>query len=111
MITIDCTPHQAAPMLSEALQARRATLGNRHPDTLVSMNSLGRLLHIMGKLDEAGALLREALRARRATLGDEHRDTLDSITNLGMLLKDQVSSVDCHDYKSGDAAEGPGELR
>jgi len=93
---------EAAPMLREALEARRATLGNRHPDTLVSMNNLGRLLHIMGKLDEAGALLREALRIRRATLGDEHRDTLDSVTNLGMLLKDQVSShvawiaVDCH---------------
>ena len=40
-----------------------ATLGNRLPDTLGSMNILGNLLQAQGKLDEAELLLRETLEA------------------------------------------------
>jgi len=80
---------EAEPLLREALRARRETLGDRHPDTLVSINNLGSLLKAQGKLDEAEPLLREALRARRETLGDRHPDTLVSINNLGSLLKAQ----------------------
>ena len=39
---------------SEALQAYRETLGDRHPDTLASINNMGNLLSIMGE-----ALMRE----------------------------------------------------
>ena len=37
-------PLQARPLLEEALTARRETLGDRHPDTLTSVDNLGRLL-------------------------------------------------------------------
>ena len=33
----------------EALEASRATLGDRHPSTLTSMNNLGSLLHDQGR--------------------------------------------------------------
>ncbi|KOO33557.1 tpr repeat-containing protein [Chrysochromulina tobinii] len=80
---------EAGVLLREALEAKRATIGDRHPDTLVSMNNLALLLLDQGKLDEAGVLLRETLEARRATLGDRHPRTLTSINNLGTLLQDQ----------------------
>ena len=77
---------ESEPLLREVLEARRAALGDRHPDTLESINNLGSLLFDQGKLDEAATLLREALEASRATLGDRHRTTLVSINHLGRLL-------------------------
>ena len=66
-----------------------ATLGDRHPDTLTSINNLGTLLHSKGEVDEAALLLDEALAMRRATLGDRHPHTLGSMNNLARLLHDQ----------------------
>ena len=59
-------------------------LGDRHPDTLISINNMATLLEDMGKLEEARPLYEEALQARRETLGDRHPDTLASIYNLGL---------------------------
>ena len=104
---------EAGVLLREALEARRATLGDRHPNTLVSINNLGLLLKAQGKLDEAGVLYREALEARRATLGDRHPDTLGSINNLGRLLHDQgrlgeaeTLLLEAHDGCAATLAEG-----
>jgi tetratricopeptide (TPR) repeat protein len=69
----------------ESLEARRATLGDRHPRTLGSINHLASLLQDQGKLDEAAPLFGEALQGFRATLGDRHPDTLSSINNLATL--------------------------
>ena len=91
----------AKPLLEEALQARRATLGDRHPNTLTSINNMGHLLDEMGKREEAEfrvhigrkmreearLLYEEALQAFRETLGDRHLDTLVSINNMGALLQ------------------------
>ena len=97
----------------EALEAMRATLGNRHPSTLNTISNLGSLLQDQGKLDEAGVLLREALEAKRATLGDRHPDTLASINNLGRLLHDQgrlgeaeTLLLEAHDGCAATLAEG-----
>ncbi|MEO0477494.1 MAG: histidine kinase dimerization/phospho-acceptor domain-containing protein [Planctomycetota bacterium] len=65
----------AEPLFREALDGSRATLGDRHPHTLLSINYYARLLHAQGKLDEAEPLLREAVEGYRATLGDRHPDT------------------------------------
>ena len=73
----------------EALEASRATLGDRHRDTLSAINDLGLLLQDQGKLKEAEVLLREDLDASRASLGDRNRGTLSSIADLGRLLQDQ----------------------
>ena len=66
---------------------RRATLGNRHPNTLGSINNLGALLHAKGDLAAAERLCREALEGQRKTLGNRHPATLNSICNLGALLQ------------------------
>ena len=44
---------QAKPLYEEALAAFRETLGDRHPNTLTSINNLGSLLKDQGRLDEA----------------------------------------------------------
>ena len=40
---------EAEPLFREALKVKRATLGNRHPDTLSSSRHLGGLLQAMGR--------------------------------------------------------------
>ena len=80
---------EAEPLLRKALEMSRATLGDRHPDTVTSFSNLGSVLQDQGKLKEAAPLLREALDALRATLGDRHPDTLAAMNNLGMLLYSQ----------------------
>jgi hypothetical protein len=62
------------------------TLGEAHPGTFASMNSLANLLSDQGKLSEAEPLLRDALRCRREILGETHPDTLASMNNLASLL-------------------------
>jgi tetratricopeptide (TPR) repeat protein len=78
---------EAMPLFEEALQAKRETLGDRHPSTLRSIGNMGGLLADMGKLEEARPLHEEAVQASRETLGDRHLNTLTSIGNMGLLLK------------------------
>jgi Flp pilus assembly protein TadD len=77
---------EAEPLLREALEVSRETLGNRHPDTLTSISNLGALLYAKGNLAAAEPLIREALEVQRETVGDRHPDTLVYINNLGGLL-------------------------
>ncbi len=71
----------------EALAIRRRVLGDEHPDTLASINSMGTLLLSTGRYDDALPFLSEALDGRRRVLGDEHPDTHMSINNMGALLR------------------------
>ena len=59
----------AEPLLREALEGRRATLGSGHPDTLASMNYLGLLLMAKGVYAAAELLLCKALEGQREHLG------------------------------------------
>ena len=78
--------HAAAePLLREALEVRRETLGSRHQSTLDSIGSLGSLFYSKGDLLAAESLYREALEGERETLGNRHSSTLNSIHNFGML--------------------------
>ena len=64
--------------MRETLEVQRATLGPKHPDTLISMGNLAGLLHAQGKLSESEALFMETLEGRRAALGPRHPDTLST---------------------------------
>ena len=77
----------AEPLLREALEVQRGTLGDRHPDTLTSINNLGLLLQTKGDLAAAEPLIREAFEGRHETLGSRHPRTLSSHNNLGQLLQ------------------------
>ena len=72
LLTTRCTFHThtfaaAEPLLRELLQSRRKTLGDRHLDTLSSINDLGQLLLDGGDRAAAEPLFCEALNARRKT--------------------------------------------
>ncbi|KAI9777133.1 MAG: hypothetical protein M1839_009089 [Geoglossum umbratile] len=82
--------YQAAQEMGlSALEAREATLGAEHPETLASISRLGSVLRGQGKYEEAEAMHRRALEAKERVLGEEHPDTLTSINNLGSVLERQ----------------------
>jgi CHAT domain-containing protein len=73
----------------QALAIRREVLGERHPDTITSLNDLAGLLKAQGDLKAARPLLERALELRRAVLGERHPDTITSLNNLAHLLNEQ----------------------
>jgi CHAT domain-containing protein/tetratricopeptide (TPR) repeat protein len=77
----------AVPYHRHALDLRRRMLGEDHPDTAASLNSLGSLLLDQGDYPGARPYLELALAIRRKALGDEHPDTAQSLNNLGLLLR------------------------
>lgn len=72
-----------------ALQGYEKELGERHPDTLTSVNNLALVLGDQGKYGEAEELNRRALEGSEKELGERHPDTLISVYNLAYLLHQQ----------------------
>jgi serine/threonine-protein kinase len=72
----------------KALGIRRHELGERHPDTLETMNILAMGYLQAGQLDRAIPLHEQVLAARRIELGDDHPSTLQSMNNLGQAFAD-----------------------
>jgi tetratricopeptide (TPR) repeat protein len=77
---------EAIELREEVLKARKRTLGDEHPNTLVSINNLARWYSNLGRQQEAIKLGEEVLKARKRTLGEEHPDTLVSMNNLNFFL-------------------------
>ena len=73
---------KAITVLKKACATRERELGDDHPDTLDSRNSLASAYYAAGKLDLAIPLFERTLKAREAKLGDDHPDTLTSRNNL-----------------------------
>ena len=67
---------QAKPLLEEALAARRETLGDRHPRTLISMGNLGDALCDQGHFDDAEYLLSKAAACAREDMDEQHLSRL-----------------------------------
>ena len=80
---------EAGPLYREALEVRRETLGNRHPDTLGTMSNLASLLYAKGDLATAELLFGEALEVYRETHGARHPITRMAINNLDQLLEEK----------------------
>jgi serine/threonine protein kinase/Flp pilus assembly protein TadD len=80
---------EAERLLEETLRQRRRILGNDHPDTLASMNSVANLYADQGRYDAAESLYLENLEARNRTLGSDHPSTLKTMNNLAILYKQQ----------------------
>lgn len=77
----------ALPHSETALAIRRRELGDDHPDTMQSMNDLGRVLRMLGRFADAEPVYREALDRRRRVLGEAHADTLSSLNNYAGILE------------------------
>jgi tetratricopeptide (TPR) repeat protein len=68
---------------------KREALGQDHPDTLASMNSLATVLDSQRKYKEAEETYRETVELREKVLGKEHQSTLGSMNNLALALQRQ----------------------
>ena len=67
----------------EALELRRRSLGEEHPDTATSWNNVGSTYGEMGQQPTALEYKEKALAIRRRVLGEEHPDTASSWNNVG----------------------------
>jgi CHAT domain-containing protein/tetratricopeptide (TPR) repeat protein len=82
-------PEKALALAKQALAVRKKILGNQHPLTAASLNSVGFLLSKQGDLANAQQCLEQALEIRRSLFGELHRETADSLDGLGGLLWEQ----------------------
>jgi tetratricopeptide (TPR) repeat protein len=77
---------EARPLLELVLRLRQEVLGERHPDTIGSLNSMGMLLAREGIPDAARPELERALRLYEEELGETHPYSMTSLDNLAQLL-------------------------
>jgi non-specific serine/threonine protein kinase/serine/threonine-protein kinase len=75
----------AEPLLKEAVETDRRTLGPDHPQTLAAVNRLANLYWYQDRLSEAEPLYLEAVGKSRQVLGLEHQATLRAQTDLASL--------------------------
>lgn len=80
---------QAREQLQLALAIQEKAVGPDDPETLLCVNNLARVLHLMGDLAAAEPRYRRALDGQEKTLGPEHPDTLTTVNNLAALLYDK----------------------
>jgi len=98
----------AEPQLEMALDVRSASLGEGHPDTLETINSLGLVLEATGDLEGAQARYETALDGYRTVLGGRNHETLNVMANLASLLLAMGKPADAMPYAQ-EAVEGLGE--
>ena len=77
----------ALPLFEETYRSCIQTLGERHPDTLTSLNNLASIYRAVGRLDDATGLFEEGYRLRVEVLGERHPNTLGSLNNLASIYE------------------------
>jgi serine/threonine protein kinase len=80
-------PKRGITQLEKARTLRQANLGEIHPDTLDSANSLASAYQLAGYVDRALPLLESTLRERQARLGPDHPKTWESMNNLAVAYR------------------------
>jgi non-specific serine/threonine protein kinase/serine/threonine-protein kinase len=76
---------EAQRQLERALELRRHTLGERHVDTLASMDDLGDLYRLQGEYAQAEPLLIQASELGHDLMGEENPLNLDILDSLGTV--------------------------
>jgi serine/threonine protein kinase/Tfp pilus assembly protein PilF len=80
---------EADQQIERALDLQRRALGEKHPDTLATMNGLGELYQDQGDYAHAEPLFIRALGLRRQVLGEEHPDTLATMNDLATVYMNE----------------------
>ncbi|KAH5617499.1 hypothetical protein HBI23_255480 [Parastagonospora nodorum] len=80
---------EAEELQEHAMQTRKRVLGDEHPDTLTSINSLALTYWRQGRWKEAEELEVQVMQTRKRVLGNEHPNTLLSMNNLASTYRDQ----------------------
>ena len=68
-------------------RATQHALGERHPNTLTSLNNLAGIYRAVGRFDDAVGLFEEGYRLRVEVLGERHPNTLTSLNNLAGIYR------------------------
>ena len=75
-------------MKNAVYNARKEILGEKHPDTLASLNNLANSYSDLGDYNKALELKNAVYNARKEILGEKHPDTLASLNNLANSYSD-----------------------
>jgi len=78
---------EAEPLLRQALDIGKDTLGTAHPDYATGLNNLTVLYYHMERYAEAEPLMRQALAIREAALPEGHPDIESSRKSLIVIRK------------------------
>jgi serine/threonine protein kinase/Tfp pilus assembly protein PilF len=80
---------EADQQIERALDLQRRALGEKHPDTLATMNGLAELYQDQGDYAHAEPVFVRALELRRQVLGEEHPDTLATMNDLATVYMNE----------------------
>jgi tetratricopeptide (TPR) repeat protein len=80
---------EAKDVQMQVMKTRKRVLGDEHPDTLSSMDSLALTYSSQGRWKEAEELRVQLMQMMKRVLGDEHPHTLSSIANLASTYSSQ----------------------
>ncbi len=80
---------QSEALTSEALEIRRGTLGDEHPDVATSLDNLGQIARERSTYELAEQYHRQSLEVRRRLLAPGHPDVAQSLHNLALTLKER----------------------
>jgi serine/threonine protein kinase len=80
---------EAQTQMERAADLRRSVLGERHPDTLRTMDRLAVTYYNQGKYGPAELIAVKVLEARRRLFGEDHPDTLTSMHVLADIYRFQ----------------------
>jgi len=78
---------QAVLYAEKVFKIYKEVLGEKHPDTLTSLNNLALIYQDLGRLNEALPLSKQAYSLRLQVLGEKHRKTLTSLNNLADIYR------------------------
>jgi tetratricopeptide (TPR) repeat protein/CHAT domain-containing protein len=80
---------KAEPLYRQALEIRKAVLGENHPDYATSLNNLAYFYYLQGNYAKAEPLCRQALEITKAVLGEKHPNYATSLNTLAILYISQ----------------------
>ncbi len=75
----------AEQLFLQAMDIRKRSLGETHPDYSTSINALGVLYHRWGQLEKAEVALKDAIKNVELVWGTAHPEYATARNNLGML--------------------------
>ncbi|KAH7340049.1 hypothetical protein BKA66DRAFT_577234 [Pyrenochaeta sp. MPI-SDFR-AT-0127] len=100
---------EAEQIHREVLHCQREILGNRHIDTLATVDYIGNALSFQNRHREAEALHVEALKARLRTLGPAHESSQNALDQRGNFLLNQGRYIEaCQVWREAHEARSKG---
>jgi CHAT domain-containing protein/exonuclease VII small subunit len=79
---------KALPLAKKAWKKRKEILGEKHPETLISLNNLALIYKKLGSLSHALPLYEKGYRFSKEVLGEKHPNTLLILNNLAMIYNE-----------------------